>query len=246
MGGVKVHAIFHTKVFLQVLHWILYFTRSAGLLCCILENVLGISQSRAGREPLITHWKRVLEYFLPEMSWRIEILKLTDYLQPQARKRVFLVGCRKSFFPDGVPSPLKPFGARSLKECLGAYENASRSDFCLQHQQNIKDYEHLIKSMASQGKIEPEDVVVISTDRAKNAVYAMPVTVNLCPTLTASNGYLMVLSVADVLDGTPDKDRKYFRKVHPCERFAMQGLPPSLFRHLPKGIALIKKTAGDI
>jgi hypothetical protein len=53
----------------------------------------------------------------------------------------------------------------------------------------------------------------------------------------------MVLSVADVVNGTADHEREFFRMLHPFERLALQGFSPELGDLL--GHKLSVKAAGN-
>ena len=63
------------------------------------------------------------------------------------------------------------------------------------------------------------------------------------PTLTCHNAYLLVLSVADVINDVADEEREFFRWLHDSERLALQGLPPDMLQDLPCGKAI--KAAGN-
>ena len=54
---------------------------------------------------------------------------------------------------------------------------------------------------------------------------------------------MMVLSVADVLDRVPDEERRFFRKLEPTERFAVQGFAPEIVVAL--GEQLAGKASGN-
>jgi hypothetical protein len=226
------------QVFVRVLQWIYYFVHCAGLLAVILENVLGITWSQGGVEPPIRTFLRVVEACIPEFHWSVDVLHLTDYLQPHTRVRVFLRGCRKVFCTR-VPPALKPFGSRTLRECLGAYPHTPRSHYSQNQQINLLVYEANIKDMVKDGTLSLDDVVIVAADRAEGLTYRQQMTVNVCPTLTCHNTYLTVLSVKDVVLDTPVAQREFFRKLHDCERLGLQGLPPWLIRSLPPGSILI-------
>lgn len=74
-------------------------------------------------------------------------------------------------------------------------------------------------------------------------MYKQLLTRNKCPTLTTTNVYLMVLSVADVVNGSADHEREFFRMLHPFERLALQGFSPELGNSL--GEKLSVKAAGN-
>ncbi|CAK0886992.1 unnamed protein product, partial [Prorocentrum cordatum] len=74
------------QVFHRILDWVFYMVHCCGLLCAIVENVPGIKTVLAdGREAPIDQYVRLLEQHVPEFTWRVETLKLVDYLCPQNR-----------------------------------------------------------------------------------------------------------------------------------------------------------------
>ena len=84
---------------------------------------------------------------------------------------------------------------------------------------------------------------VRQVDRADGMVYKQTWTQNASPTLTLHNHYLMIFSVKDVVDHTPDDQREFFRKFLPGERLALQGIPPEVAEIL--GPKLSTKAAGN-
>ena len=103
------------KVFFRILQWLLFFVKCGGLLGFILENVLGITHSFDGIEPMMNKMVRILKKYIPEFDLRVDILHAEDYKCPQSRTRVFLRGIRKNVAAV-VPNPLAPFGRRLLKD----------------------------------------------------------------------------------------------------------------------------------
>ncbi len=74
------------KVFMRVVQWLVFFIHSAGLIACILENVVGIThQTGDGHEPVIEKFLRVLRKYCPQFVWRVDVLGAVDYLLPQTR-----------------------------------------------------------------------------------------------------------------------------------------------------------------
>ena len=57
------------SVFVQCLAWTLFLIKCGGLLCCIMENVTGILQSRDGFESTGMKFLRILRAFAPEFAW---------------------------------------------------------------------------------------------------------------------------------------------------------------------------------
>ena len=161
---------------------------------------------------------------MPEFAWSVDILKATDYLLPHTRVRVFLRGIRKQI-ADSVPAVLPPFGSRNLRQAWGDFPNNLRSSLTRPQQENLRSFETQIVDFFRQGKFQREDLVVIAVDRSEDGEYNQNMTINAAPTLTCHNAYLFILSVCDVVDGTPDEHRAFFRKFRNCERLGLQGIP---------------------
>ena len=229
-------------VFIRVLMWVFFFVKCGGLLACILENVEGIETLRHGRDSAVNHFLTVLRKCIPEFVWCVDKLVLTNYALPHTRVRVFLRGVRR-IVSEFVPKCLSPFGTTLLRDFLGHYPHTPRSTYTGPQQQNLLDYEQVIRERVKQGTLQRGDIVVISVDRGQGRAYKAPLTVNNVPTLTTRNQYLMLVSVHDVIDNTPDEQREYFRKIHDVERLQLQGLPASLLAQLPAGKAL--KASGN-
>ena len=115
-------------VFIQVLLWVFFFAKCGGLLACILENVEGIEAKKNGRYSAVNHFLAVLRMFIPEFSWCVDKLVLSNYKLPHTRVRVFLRGIRRTV-SDSVPKCLKPFGSLALRDVLGHYPCTPRSVF---------------------------------------------------------------------------------------------------------------------
>ena len=233
---------FRAKVFIRVLLWVFFFVKCGGLLACILENVEGILAQRHGRDSAVNHFLSVLRKWIPEFSWCVDKLVLTDYAVPHARVRVFLRGVRR-IVSEVVPACLKPFGERPLRDALGRYPHTPRADYSEPQQENLLAYEALICEKFNEGKLQRSDIVVVAADRAQGMNWNASMMVNKVPTLTTHNHYLVIISVHDVIDNTPDEQREFFRKIHDCERLQLQGLPASLLAWLPAGKAV--KASGN-
>jgi len=102
----------------------------------------------------------------------------------------------------------------------------------------LLQFEKVIRERVAAGTLQMGDVVVISPDRSEAGEYSMAISVNVAPTLTTHNSYLMVMSVADVVNETADSDREFFRKLMDSERLILQGLPTDLLLTLPPGRAV--------
>ena len=101
-----------------VVLWVAILIRKHGLLACILENFANITTPYGSSYRRMTeHSMKVLDLFLPEFSWRIDTLALSDYMRPQTRVRVFIRGLRRSV-AESVPRCLPPFGKCTLRNVL--------------------------------------------------------------------------------------------------------------------------------
>ena len=150
-----------------------------------------------------------------------------------ARRRVFIRGLRK-IFASSIPKPLTPFGRRHLREALSPkLPHSPRSSFTEPQRNNLIFYDDLIKQWVAKERLGMTDIVVISADRSPNHVITGHFTVNALPTLTTHNRYLMIMSVACVVNGVADSDREFFRKPTLPERLTMQGFPAKLALLLP-------------
>ena len=135
----------------------------------------------------------------------------------QQRGRIFLRGLRTSIAPQ-VPTPLSPFGNRTLQEFLDeSLPCIDRNSLTACMQKNLMGAEVVMKQMLTDGKVEPTDLLVFPLDRADGKVYQRRYSINLVPTLTTTNKYLFVAS----LDfHRKDAKRKCFRFLHPSETWA--------------------------
>jgi hypothetical protein len=104
-------------------------------------------------------------------------------------------------------------------------------------------YEKRIVELCMQGVLGRDDVVTISVDRAEGLAYRQALTVNALPTLTTNSGALMVLSVGDVVENTPDEKREFIRHVRNTEKLLAQGFPKET--HLFLDSRLTQKAAGN-
>ena len=225
------------KVFLRILQWVVYFIKCAGLIGVILENVVGIRTRREGRESVMDIFERALNKWCPEFCWRVDQLALVEYMCPQSRVRVFLRGMRRCI-ASPCPPCLKPFGSRFLRSCLGKFGHTPRSSLCENQQQNLIYMEAKIRQQVLDGKLQLEDVVVVSVDRGPGLTYPQTISVNVAPTFTTSNSSLFVWSVRGVADKTPDDQREFFRKFRNSERLALQGFPPDIVFQLSPELAM--------
>ena len=225
-----------------VVLWVAILIRKHGLLACILENVVGFKTGWSGRQPTSDHWLKILAVFLPEFSWRVDTLALSDYMRPQSRVRVFIRGLRRSV-AESVPPCLPPFGKCTLRSVLvQGWPSCPRDHLTRQHQENLVDYEEIIRNLYQAGKALPGDICVIALDRAKGKVFRQNYRINQVPTLTCHNRYLFLISVADVINQVEDKSREVFRFLLATERLALQGFPPEAARDFPSDGLVLKAT----
>ena len=222
-------------VFMRVLQWALFLIKCGGLLACVLENVLGMTHAVQGREPFMDRILRCMRLLAPEFDWAVSVLHARDYLLPQTRVRVFLRGMRKAI-TNNVPACLPALGTRHIREALAKLPCTPRSALTPPQQKNLTDFESSIVKCVDDGKLQLEDVVVVAVDRAEGGVYNPTMTTNSFPTLTTHNQYLMILSVADVVAGTPDEQREFFRKPAPTERMTAQGFPADAVLRVPSNL----------
>ena len=228
-----------------VVLWVAILIRKHGLLACILENFANITTPYGSSYWRMTeHSMKVLDLFLPEFSWRIDTLALSDYMRPQSRVRVFIRGLRRSV-AESVPPCLPPFGKCTLRSVLvQGWPSCPRDHLTRQHQENLVDYEEIIRNLYQAGKALPGDICVIALDRAKGKVFRQNYRINQVPTLTCHNRYLFLISVADVINQVEDTSREFFRFLLATERLALQGFPPEAARDFPSERLIIKAT-GD-
>ena len=225
-----------------VVLWVAILVRKHGLLACILENVVGFKTGWSGRQPTSDHWMKILALFLPEFSWRVDTLALSDYMRPQSRVRVFIRGLRRSV-AESVPPCLPPFGKCALRNVLVlGWPTHPRDRLTKQQQQNLLDYEETIRNLYHVGKALPDDIVVVALDRAKGNVFRQNYRINQVPTLTCNNRYLFLMSVADVINQVEDKNKEFFRFLLETERLTLQGFPPEAARDFPSDGLVLKAT----
>ena len=176
-----------------VVLWVAILIRKHGLLACILENFANITTPYGSSYRRMTeHSMKVLDLFLPEFSWRIDTLALSDYMRPQSRVRVFIRGLRRSV-AESVPPCLPPFGKCALRNVLVlGWPTHPRDRLTKQQQQNLLDYEETIRNLYHVGKALPDDIFVVPLDRAKGKVFRQNYRINQVPTLTCHNRYFFL------------------------------------------------------
>jgi hypothetical protein len=96
---------------------------------------------------------------------------------------------------------------------LGDFPHTPRAAYTLSQQKNLQCFERAIAQPTKEVMLKRDDVVVVSVDRAEGKAYAQVITINNYRAPTCHNIYLVVLSVRDVCDKTPDEQREYFRKL---------------------------------
>ena len=186
---------------------------------------MGIMNSYHGMESAADRFLRILNRFVPDFVWGINTLHLGDYLFPQTRTRTFIRGINRRI-TEALPPPLPPFGKRTLRDVLSRnLPHTPRSEFTEQRQINLKMYETKKRQGVDHGELSMDDVCVVAVDRQHGKTFKQIINVNKCCTLTTTNRYLFVLSVADVMEGVPDHKRELFRLLTACERLTLQSFP---------------------
>lgn len=133
-----------------------------------------------------------------------------------------------------VPAPLPAFGRVDIRKFLvHGLKPTPRTSLTETMQQNLKDYENLIKQMRSTGEVATGDICICELDRAFGKTYKHCLRVNTCPCLKTCLKYLFVISVDDV-DYDDDK-REFFRWMMPFERPGLQGVSPGVSVHFRAG-----------
>ena len=168
-----------------------------------------------------------------------------EYSVCQTRRRVFLRGLRASLLGrDGLlPEPLPPFGRKPLRSFLStALPCVNRQSLTQCMIANLKAAERDIREMFEDKKtLQEGDLVIFPLDRADGKQYERKYTKNACPTLTVGNTYLFIASAADM--AKPDREREYFRFLHPSEGMLLQGFPADTLES--ESYALRVKGAGN-
>ena len=230
------------RVFVRLIEWAIVMIKCCGLLMCVLENVIGITQWQ-GKDPTVVNaFIEALEKACPEFLWDFEVLHAKLYKLPQTRVRVFIKGIRKCLV-NHVPRALPAFGSGHLVDILCDFPNMERSSLCENQQANLIGFEHKIRDMYKHGRLALDDIAVFSVDRAADAIYEQRVIVNILPTLTTNSSPLMFLKVRDVMEQIPDSQRELFRKVHVEEKMLAQGFPRDVAHKMSH--AACTKAAGN-
>ena len=127
------------KVFFRILVWVFYLVRCSGLLAVVLENVEGILTKYGNRESVMSMFIRLLNEYLPEFVWQVDIVRALLYQTAQKRVRVFLRGMRRVVC-SVVPAVMPAFGERPLRTALGRLSHTPRSSLTGPQQDNLKDF----------------------------------------------------------------------------------------------------------
>ena len=137
--------------------------------------------------------------------------------------------------PSGyIPDPLPPFGRSSIRDFLKVgLPCTSRRTLTATMQQNLRDYESLVKQKVRSGEIQEGVVVVLELDRAFGKKYSPAMHVDCAPCLKTQLRYLFVMSTHDF--GHPDSKREFFRWIMPYERPGLQGVSPKVSLTLRAG-----------
>lgn len=183
-------------VFVAVLRIVIALAKVGDLSAVCLENVKGILQKSAGQtQSFMEKVLAIMRDVVPEFSWDVVELNASNYSLAQQRARVFLRGVRTTYFPQGVPPALEPFGSRPLSDFLSPdLPHTKRSSLTKTMAQNLKDAEKKLKEMLLAGDLKCSDLVMFPLDRADGKVYKRRYYINICPTLTTNNSYLFICS----------------------------------------------------
>lgn len=186
-----------SQVFVAVLRIVIALAKAGDLSAVCLENVKGIVQKSAGQtQSFMDKVLAIMQDVAPEFSWDVAQLNASDFNLAQQRARVFLRGVRTTYFPQGVPPALEPFGSRPLTDFLSPdLPYTKRSSLTKVMAQNLKDAEKKLQEMLRDDELKCSDVVMFPLDRADGKVYKRRYYKNICPTLTTNNAYLFICSL---------------------------------------------------
>lgn len=214
-------------VFERIAQWIIYFAIDLGCLkAFMLENVAGMLKAYFPHSSYSEAVLEALREALPD--WFIDVVSLNlNTILPHDRHRIFFRGCRKMYCVEGLPPPL-PAPARRLrlKDILTPeLPNICRMDLPMGKRRNLLNYERQIRVIRStQSDLFDDDTICcFSVDRALDKKWNSAIKIDTVPTLTTTNVFLFLVSVGDM--HRDDKDRAFFRYLHPAERVALQGFP---------------------
>ena len=220
-----------------VAKWCVHLINSGSLLACMSENVKGILARQNGNKSYMQTLKEALEKAAPSFHWDIVTLHTGSYQLPHIRERGWLRGMHQALGAK-IPEPLAPFGKTLLHNFLNPnIPNIHRSALPENKARNLRDYEIKIRVLLKHGKVEEDDITVVSIDRAVDKLWSAPLLRNAVPTLTTHNGWLFLLS-CDVVK--PDADRKFFRFLHAAERLPLHGFSPGIAKLLPSANMCVK------
>ena len=132
--------------------------KRCGLLGLVLENVIGITYETGGREAVVLRFLRLMQELCPEFVFKVDILKIIDYMFPQTRVRVFLRGFRKCI-SEAVPPTLPGFGRQGLRSLLGKFPNTPRSHLSELQQDNLKQIETRLSKLSQCAYANPPTYV---------------------------------------------------------------------------------------
>ena len=104
--------------------------------------------------------------------------------------------------------------------------------------------EETVGDMVAAGRLQEHDLIVFSVDRGAGDSFQQHLAINVAPTMTTHNLYLMVIEAGDVRHNVPDSQRRYVRLLKETERLTFQGFPADAVLHL-KSASLARKAAGN-
>ena len=230
-------------VFATVLRWIVHLASLGDkkkLKIALVENVAGCMKTCDGKMPYMACAKEALEKEVQHFVWDIVYLQVKDYSLPHNHVRCILRGMNR-IIGDRIPDPLPGFGTADLRSFLRHDLPATdRKTLIPNKLQNLRDLEFKVKCKVRCNDFTCDDIVVFSIDRADEKAWKQSMFVNCIPTLTCTNGWLWVCSAGDIWESP--EDREFSRFLDPIERFALQGMSPTLAATLPCSEVILKAT----
>jgi site-specific DNA-cytosine methylase len=232
------------NVFMTALRWVIHLIALHSLKCVLLENVKGVLQELNGEAPFFHRVTNMLNTLIPEFNWGVDVLRSASYLMPSSRERVILRGLHKVYCPGSLPPCLPAFGVGVLKDFLASgLPNVEDHTLTRKLRQNLAWYEQDIARALSAGDTKPQDVCVLTLDRASGKAYRNSWKANMVPTFTTGNRYLFVMLAGEV--SKPRPERTLHRYLTMSERFALQGKDPQMAAMLPTSAAACKASGNS-
>ena len=201
----------------------------------VIENTSEIMNRRNGDAPFIkTVMKRLCVLLGKGWSIQPHIVQTSDYWLPQERKRVYIIGMHPLLAQFGgiqMP-PVAPLGSKpSISEFLDCNWDVqlSMANRSPTQQNNIAVSSALLNSSGALHPISNRSLVIFDASRNHEAVWRIPLRVDVCPPLCTSNNPLYIYG-----PGAPDKVPLEGRGLSVDERARLCGVVPSSIAHLGK------------